>query len=482
MKRLANVVELAASYDLAIIGAGPAGMSAAVTAAEAGLSVLVLDENGAPGGQIYRGITGTPVKRREILGAEFWRGEEIVAGFERCEASYAPHATAWSLAPDGSKGFEIGVSLGGAVRHIHASEVIAATGAHERPFPIPGWTLPGVMTAGAAQIALKANALVPDGRVVIAGCGPLLFLVTAQLLAAGANIVAVLDTAEPGNWRRALPHLPGFLRSPYLMKGLRLLLKARRANFISRVTALRAEAGDDGCLARVAHTRGSTETTLACDTLLLHQGVVPNINLANAVGCEQDWDDGQLSFVPRIDDWMQTSIPGLSIPGDGGGIRGAEAAALGGTLAALGAAARLGRLSQDERNQRAAPVRAEFERLSAGRAFLDALYRPPKAFRVPAEAETIVCRCEEVTAGEIREVVAGGVTGPNQLKVFLRCGMGPCQGRQCGLTVTELMADARGVSAEAIGSYHLRPPFKPVTLGELASLPSNDAAVKAVVR
>jgi NADPH-dependent 2,4-dienoyl-CoA reductase/sulfur reductase-like enzyme len=482
MKRLDSIESLDERYDLAVIGAGPAGLSAAAEAAEAGLSVVLLDENGAPGGQIYRGITGMPAPRRAILGADFLRGEAVVDRFERSEASYARHATVWSLAPDRAKGFEIGVSLAGAARHIHAREVVAATGAHERPFPIPGWTLPGVMTAGAAQIAFKASALVPDGRVVVAGCGPLLFLVTAQLLAADTNIVAVLDTAERGNWRQALRHLPGFLRSPYLAKGIRLLLKARRARFVSGVSSLRAEAGADGDLSRVVYARDGRETALDCDTLLLHQGVVPNINLANAVGCEQDWDEGGLCFVPRTDIWMETSIPGLSIPGDGAGIRGGEAAALGGTLAALGALCRLGRLTAQERDRRAAPVRTEFERFSAGRAFLDTLYRPPKAFRVPAAAETIACRCEEVTAGEIRDAVAGGVPGPNQLKVFLRCGMGPCQGRQCGLTVTELIADARGTDAATIGSYHQRPPFKPVTLGELAALPTTPAAIKAVVR
>ncbi|TCR65312.1 NAD(P)/FAD-dependent oxidoreductase [Bosea sp. BK604] len=482
MKQPGTVGALDERYDLAVIGAGPAGLSAAAEAAEAGLSVLLLDENGAPGGQIYRGISGMPAKRRAILGADFVRGDAVVERFERSAASYARHATVWSLAPDGPKGFEIGVSLAGAARHIHAREVVAATGAHERPFPIPGWTLPGVMTAGAAQIALKASALVPAGRVIVAGCGPLLFLVTAQLLAAGADIVAVLDTAERGNWRRALPHLPDFLRSPYLAKGLRLMLKARRAHFAAGVTTLRAEADADGNLSRIVYGQDGRETTLSCETLLLHQGVVPNINLANAVGCEQDWDEAGLCFVPRTDAWMQTSIPGLSIPGDGAGIRGAEAATLGGTLAALGALCRLGRLTAEERDRRATPIRAEFERYSAGRAFLDALYRPPKAFRVPEVAETIVCRCEEVTAGEIREAVAGGVTGPNQLKIFLRCGMGPCQGRQCSLTVTELIADARGSDAATVGSYHQRPPFKPVTLGELAALPTTPAAVKAVVR
>ncbi len=487
MKQLAAAGQLEPVYDLVVVGAGPAGMSAASLAAEAGLSVLAVDENPAPGGQIYRGITGTPIKRRSILGADYWRGEEIVSRFASSPANFAPRATMWSLSPlperrGAAAGFEVGLSIGGTARHIHAREVIAATGALERPFPIPGWTLPGVLTAGAAQIALKASGMVPDGRVVVAGCGPLLFLVATQLLAAGANVVAVLDTAERGNWGKALRHIPGLVRSSYLLKGVGLLLKARRARLVPGVTDLRAEAGKEDRLARVVYRRGGDEIALDCDILLLHQGVVPNINLSSAVGCLQDWDDRQLAFVPRIDPWMQTSLPGLSIPGDGSGIRGAEAAAAGGMLAALGLLARLGRIASAERDRRAVPLRAAFDRLSAGRAFLDTLYRPPKAFRVPKRNDTIVCRCEEVSAARIRDAVAAGATGPNQMKVFLRCGMGPCQGRECGLTVTELMAEERGSTPSQIGSYHLRSPFKPVTLGELAALPTDEAAVKAVVR
>jgi bacterioferritin-associated ferredoxin len=127
-------------------------------------------------------------------------------------------------------------------------------------------------------------------------------------------------------------------------------------------------------------------------------------------------------------------------------------------------------------------VRAALARASRGRRFLDALYRPGKPFRVPANENVLVCRCEEVTAGKIRETVALGVVGPNQMKSFLRCGMGPCQGRLCGLTVTEMIADARRVPPAEVGYYRLRPPVKPVTLAELAALPKTDAAMRAVVR
>ncbi len=486
MRRITEVTALADRYELVVIGAGPAGQAAATTAAEAGAQVLLVDENAAPGGQIYRGITTTPVKNRAILGDDYWRGLPLAQAFLACRADYAPLAKLFTLLPPGDEPgrpseFELGVSIAGQARPIMAKEVIIATGALERPFPIPGWTLPGVLTAGAAQIALKAHGLLPDGRVVLAGSGPLLLLVAAQLRAAGAEIAAVLDTTPAANRGAALGHALDFLRSPYLMKGVKLLAKAQGGpKRITGVTALRAEG--EGKLGSVAYTVGGVEQRTACDLLLLHQGVVPNTVISNAIGCEHAWDDAQLCWLPKRDGWLVSSIPGIAIVGDGGGIAGAECATESGRLAALGAAHRLGRIDTAERDRRAAPVRAALASLSRGRGFLDALYRPAENFRIPAEADTVVCRCEEVTAGQLRGAVAQGATGPNQLKVFLRCGMGPCQGRLCNLTVTELVAAERGLTPAEIGTYRVRPPFKPVTVGEIASLPQTNAAVKAVVR
>jgi bacterioferritin-associated ferredoxin len=154
-----------------------------------------------------------------------------------------------------------------------------------------------------------------------------------------------------------------------------------------------------------------------------------------------------------------------------------------GEIAALDAARRLGRLSVSERDSHAAPIRSDLARSLRGRRFLDLLYRPSRTFLAPPADETIVCRCEEVTAGQIRDTaVRLGVTGPNQMKAFLRCGMGPCQGRLCGPTVVDLIAEARGVSPAEVGYYRLRPPVKPITLAELAALPQTEAAVRAVVR
>lgn len=470
-----SLSDLAQAWDVIVVGAGPAGMAAATITANAGLATLVLDENSDVGGQVWRAITRTPVRLRPVLGPDYWSGQTIADAFAASGAKHLAGATVWSL----DRHREVGISKGGVARMLNARRVIIATGAMERPFPVPGWTLPGVMTIGGAQTALKASGLVPTGRVVLAGCGPLLWLYADQVLRAGGKIQAILDTSDAGQRRQALRHAATFARSPYLLKGLKLMASVRRkVRLIGGVTQLAIE-GTDRCESITYRCGAGPSERMPADLILLHQGVVPNPNLAMAAGVAHHWSEAQLCFVPKLDGWGTTSIDGIAIAGDGAGVAGVEAAVERGQLAGLAAGMALG--TARDKLPDAAPIRHRLARYEAPRAFLDVLYRPANAFRMP-RGDTIVCRCEEVTAAQVIETVAIGPEGPNQMKSFLRCGMGPCQGRLCGLTVTELIAEARGVAPEAAGYYRLRPPVKPITLAEIASLETKPHEVKAVVR
>lgn len=462
-------------YDVVVIGAGPAGLAAAATSAEAGLTTLLLDENIGPGGQVFRAISSTPMTDRNHLGADYWAGADLVQSLRASSAEVIHRATVWSL----DRNLDLAVSIGGASAFVKAKRVILATGALERPFPIPGWTLPGVMTAGAAQTVLKSSALVPDGRTVIAGQGPLLWLLAAQILRLGGRIDRILDTTGRGNYFAALPHAFAFLTSPYFTKGLSMMREVKaKVQVISGVTELAASG--DGQLASVSYVAGGKRETLPADLLLLHQGVVPNVNLAMSADVEHRWDDLQLCWSPVLDASGNSSVPGIAIAGDGAGIGGVNAAVVRGRIAARAAVEALAAAAA-ARLPAMATLHADLARAERGRVFLDTLFRPPPQFRIPS-GDTIVCRCEEVTAKDILDSVAIGATGPNQLKAYRRAGMGPCQGRLCGLTVTELMAQARGKTPQEIGYYRLRAPVKPITLAELAAVPKSEADLKAVVR
>lgn len=469
-------------YDLVVIGSGPAGMAAAVEASKAGVRVAVLDENPRPGGQIYREITRNRPDERTYLGADYWKGKELAEAFAESNADYGAKATVWSIEAAeevGNHRHRVGLTLAGSARMIDTPAVILATGAQERPMPVPGWTLPGVLTAGAAQIALKSSGLVPSGSIVLAGCGPLLYLLAGQLIDAGARDMTLLDTSQSIFRWTVLRSLPGFLLSPYMKKGIGLLFKTRRSvRVVTGVRSLEILGKDRAESVRFATARGLE--TIDAATVLLHQGVIPAVNLASAAGCPLIWNEAQRAFQPVADADGRTPKKGMLIAGDGAGIGGAQAAEIAGRFAAVAALADQGLLPRDASAASIERLQRQCEKFLRGRSFLDALYAPRQIFLAPANPETVVCRCEEITAGKLRHAIALGPPGPNQLKTFVRCGMGPCQGRLCASTVTEIMAAERRVSPREIGTYRLRSPAKPVRLAELAGLPYAPRALKAV--
>ena len=445
-------------HDLIIIGAGPAGVSAAIEATRHGLAVLVLDENPAPGGRIWQALESrTPLDTDESAALQTLRT------FRAGPATYRPRATVWAIEPDRT----VFWSESATVRSARAQHILLATGTTERPLPIAGWTLPGVMTVGAAQIALKTAGLVPSGATWLAGQGPLLLLYAVQALRAGGRLAGILDLSRAAARWRALRHLPRALRARgEIAKGLAWHREIARAGVRwQRVTSLRAES--DGVLKRVVFRAGDRLHTEAATLLLLHDGVVPSLQISRALGCAHTWDAAQHCWKPVVDAWGATSINHIALAGDAAGIGGAVAAALSGQIAALGIAHALGRIDAATRDSAAAPLRATRARYLAMRPLLDALYahRP-----LVLDDAAIVCRCEEVAAGAIRAAARQGCQGLNQLKAFTRCGMGPCQGRMCGATAAEVLAAARGIEVADIEPYRTRFPTKPVTVGELAAL------------
>ncbi len=459
------------TFDFLVIGAGPAGMSAATVAAGLGVSTVLVDEQPAPGGQIYRNVEAHAGDTRGVSVADWQRGVTLVGEFRASGAIYRPGTQVWQLDAPRDGSCMVYVTDGEQADVLRARRVLIATGAMERAVPISGWTLPGVMTVGAAQILYKTTGRATQAGTWIAGSGPLLWLFAAQALEAGGKIEGILDTTPRINYAQALRYaVPALRNHAYLTRGLALQARVKRAGvpIVKDVGAI--EAKGDGVLARVRFRMRGQWQEVQASTLLLHHGVVPSVHATRSIHADHRWAPVQRCFVPVVDEWGNTSVDGYAAAGDGAGIVGAEASARKGQLAGLEAARALGTIDRARRDERAAPVRVELERHLPIRAFLDQLFTPRAGFFAPAD-DVLVCRCESVTAGRIREAIGLGAMGPNQMKAFTRCGMGPCQGRMCGLPAAEIIARERGMAMDEVGLFNVRPPLKPISLQELAALP-----------
>ncbi|GGK75753.1 FAD-dependent oxidoreductase [Amphritea balenae] len=452
------------SYDIAIIGAGPAGMSAAITASRASVSVVVLDDKPRSGGQIYRNVDASPLPDAEVLGPDYIKGAELTTRFRRCNAHHIRGVTVWHVGDNG----EILFSDNGTTKRLTARQIIVATGAMERPFPIPGWHLPGVMSAGSAQVMLKSDGLVRD-EAIFAGTGPLLYLIVAQYLRLGGKVKALIDTTPKQNYLHSMTELSGAMRAPgMLIKGVGLLNEIRKSgtkivSFAEDLKILGEEQAEG-----LSYTRGGKEYSLPASHIFLHQGVIPNLNMTQALGLEHDWCKQQLCWKPKLNRWGQSSKSHIAVAGDSGGIIGADSAAAMGRIVALNQLVNLGVISALEGESEAADDLTFVASQQRFRRFIDRLYRPLDQQRIPESPGTVVCRCEERTVADLKKGFELGGREPNQLKSQTRCGMGPCQGRMCGHTVSELLANWRNQPVADVGYYRLRSPMRLVTLAELS--------------
>lgn len=454
--------------DLIVIGAGPAGAAAALAASEAGLSVVLLDESASPGGQVYRappaGLSVAPEKR----GADERAGDALREAVAASAVTWKGGARVWSI----SGAFGVDAVTAAGSESFTAPRLVAATGAHERLVPFPGWTTPGVIGLAAATILLKSQGMVPGRRTVVAGCGPLLAAVAAKIVAGGGEVAAVVDLAGPGDWLRALPAMAG--RPDLLRQGLGWALKLGKARvpvlFRHTVTSV---SGDAACEAVTVvpvdgegRPRQGRERVFAADALAIGHGLVPGAEITKLLRAAHHFDPAAGGWTPSRDRFGRCSIDGLYAVGDGASVAGAEPARLSGHLAGLAAARDAGRLPVDAFEREAAPILAERDRMLVFAGAINRLMRARPAMVEAIAPDTVICRCEDVRRTEIEQAIADGAHDINQLKHFTRCGMGPCQGRMCGETAAILLARQVG-SREAVGYWTGRPPLRPVALADL---------------
>ncbi|MFM0413215.1 FAD-dependent oxidoreductase [Paraburkholderia aromaticivorans] len=452
---------------IVIVGAGPAGVRAAETLVAAGAKPIVIDENARWGGQIYR---------QPPANGGFERSKKTLYGFEAHKADalhstmaallphldYRPDTLAWACEAGHLDTLHAGREL-----RVPFSHLIIASGAADRVLPVPGWTLPGVYTLGAAQVALKAQGCAIGRRVVLAGTGPLLYLVAYQYVKAGAHVVAVLDTSPLAQQIAAAPKLAR-LPSTFA-KGLYYVgwLKTRGVR-IERDVSLLGIRGVDGVesLEWRAARNGSATETIACDAVGVSFGLKPETQLADLAGCRFRFDATNRCWLPEVDAAGRSSVRGLYLAGDGAGIAGADAAELAGRRAALALLDDLGIAHpRGPGMPDAASIERSLKRIAVFREGIETAFAPPAKCASQWPDDMTVCRCEEIDAGTLRRCIRGGEANEiNRLKALTRVGMGRCQGRMCGEAALTLLSEETGKPLEAVGRLRSQPPVKPIPL------------------
>ncbi|NWE42311.1 FAD-dependent oxidoreductase [Pseudomonas yamanorum] len=440
--------------NVVIVGAGPAGITAARTLLDHGVTPVLVDESLRGGGQIYR---------RQP--ANFQRSPKQLYGFEAGKATalhrtmdelatlidYRPETLVWN-----AENGRLDMLNNGHAESLEYAQIIVATGATDRILPVPGWTLPGVYSLGAAQIALKYQGCAIGERVAFCGSGPLLYLVAYQYAKAGAKVVAVLDSAPFSAQCRALPALLG--QPATLAKGLyyRAWLTAHGIPVHQGAT--------------LSHIDGEQRVTgihwdqqrIACDAVAFAHALRSETQLADLLGCEFAWNPLNRAWLPQRDSAGRSSVAGVYLAGDGAGIMGADAAQMAGERAALALLEDTGVAIDQRRGPALEQQLAGIQRFRHG---LETAFPFPENWAAKAPDELILCRCEEVSVGEVRAVVDEGHWEVNRVKAHCRVGMGRCQGRMCGLAAAEIIAERSGRSIENVGRLRGQAPIKPLPFG-----------------
>jgi thioredoxin reductase len=465
-------------YDIAIIGAGPAGMEAALLARRYTEKIIVLDARPEPGGNIYAYVKSNArnfPENFQKFDQSYQKGLPLVERFLACGIDYRPCSSVWHLEANGQLAFRGPDGAG----IIEAKKVLLCTGAYERPLAVPGWTLPGVMGVGAAQIALKSSAVLPESPTVIIGDGPLTLLYARQLRRAGGRISTVIipqkkaGPAKIGSGMRA-----SMINPAKTVQGLSLLLDRARAGTEIARDALKIEIMGRNRVEGVCYELSGRRVDCPAGSVLLHDGIIPDINIQAGAGLEVEWSANRQYWHPLLDTMGQSSFENIWVAGDAGGIAGAGAAHLSGQRAAMAACVSLGFAPESEAQEIIRKTGSDLKREQLFNSVMESLY--PSAFQGRSYPDHLtVCRCEGVTAGDIRREIATlhntGVD-PNRLKSALRCGMGPCQGRNCSLTVANIIAGELGTEIDAQSLVRTRAPYTQVTLGELAGLGDPEAS------
>jgi thioredoxin reductase/bacterioferritin-associated ferredoxin len=458
-------------FDLAIVGAGPAGGAAAQAAARYGLRTVLLDEQPKAGGQVWRASSAailaapsTPEKRE---------GNRLRRELAGANVQFLSRTRVWHIERNDA-GWRLGVVAPSGSASVTARGLVIASGAQERVIPVPGWTLPGVIGLAGATALFKQEMIVPGRNTIVAGCGPLLFYVAMEIVRLGGRVAAVVSLNSRANWARALPAMTA--RPDLLMRGAHWMLSLARAgtpiywqHAVVKITgtdtieqATVVPVDDDW-----APRSGAAETVIDADSVCLGHGLVPSVDACRLAGADLAYRPELGGWVPVADRNGQTSVPSLWACGDGAGIRGVGAAPLSGQLAALSAAVALGTVAEPDGRSEQKRLAEAFAKASRFGEAMTRLTIMRDGLVQAITPETVVCRCESITRAEVVAEIQSGAASQNAIKSGTRLGMGPCGGKFCGEAAAMLNCAVTGRPRVDLGLPTARPPLRPVLIDAL---------------
>lgn len=461
------------AVDVLVVGAGPAGLEAARAARRAGANVAIVDERAAPGGQYYKQLAAAYRTADGTAPDMQMEGGRVLIAAARAEGiALHTETTVWGAFREEDDELLIGIERRGKAGLVRPRSLIIATGATESPYPVPGWTLPGVMTTGGLQTLLRSYRAAPPGPIVVAGNGPLNLQVAAELVQAGAQLAAVIESGRPFSPHSLPAGVAAFLAMPKLMlQGVGYLATLRRAGvpvlYNHAVAGIVGDTAVTGVHVAAIGADGrfsGAPRPIAAASVGLGYGFLPQAELSRQLGVEHDWDTAGLGYVrARRDADGGTGIPGVFVAGEAGGIGGAQLAMAQGALAGTAAARHCGYQAHDPA---AGAWRRHFFRHQSFQRRLWAAFSSPLAPLAGVTPETVICRCEDVTAGEITACL--DETGPDlgAVKRQTRAGMGRCQGRYCAASLRHLLAGNAAGSPFDLPAPQI--PIKPVPLAAIA--------------
>lgn len=457
---------------LTIVGAGPAGIMAASTAAEAGVDVVLIDDNPLPGGQYYR-QSPAEFSFENPLDATSGRkdGSFLLQKLSNPRIHLLTGTQVWGVFGEHTLALadQTQTSL------IQSERIILATGAYDRPLAFPGWTLPGILGAGATLRMIKSHWVLPGKRILLAGLGPLQLALADALLKLGAHIVCVAEAANPfrhwdqipkfwGHWDRLIEaytymHTLHEHKVPLLYD--HAIIEASGNDSVEAVKIARLD--QDG------HPIPGTEKYFEADTVCLGYGLLPAFQLASALGCELRYDTHMKWYAPQHNQYMETTQPGIFVAGDVTDVSGSKVALVEGEVAGLSAAHQLGYVTPSQLRKQIAPAFSRLKRLNRLAGALQSIYAFPPGLGKLAKDDTLLCRCEEVTRAKVYEAIREGARDLHQVKLHTRSGMGYCQSRFCSVLIAPIIAEKTGQPLSDILPFTVRPPIQPIPLRVLAS-------------